>query len=275
MLRCDTGWKHTPVVALSLAELYFQALVRSDPSQSAIRKSKGNAQNGQSKPDQLMSSCIVNVGMFETALLQQQQQQSNSSHSQDAVSFVSTTSAPALAVAPDGEGDLAPDCPSTTPAALGSLLHQDRQHLLSRYHWLGACLSERLKQFEDASQQYEACKSALTALSEQPDSQQSGAVITACGAMISVDVVDGRLEALQMIIIVEDGRRCLEEGRGQELVAHLSPLLPLSGTTSQLPLNLTQQLAGLDLMKVMHTVPYVKHAHILVVTLQHKPIYMQ
>ena len=60
-----------------------------------------------------------------------------------------------------------------------------------------------------------------------------------------------------MIIIVEEGRKCLDEGRDEELVSRLSPVL-LSGNNTRLPLSVPQQLAGLDLIKVIVLTVYPK-----------------
>lgn len=208
------------------------------------------AKASSSRTDQLMASCTINIGMFEAALLQQQAAAPASQLRQSPPDSLTLT----LDVS--SQDDSAPQsgriAVSHSPDAA---VHQ----LLVRYHWLGGCLSEHLKQFEDASQQYEACQAALAALSNLPDAVQAMSFTSASGVAISRALVESRLEALKLIIIVEDGRRCLEEGRHEELVSHLSPVL-LSGTNSQLPLNVAQQLAGLDLIKV---VPQLHHVEAL------------
>ena len=255
---CPAGWQRSAVVALTLAELYYQALIKEQPSKT-VSKDKKSAKPSAAKPsssssssgsrsDQLMASCTTNIGMFEAALLQQQ----------------ATASASQLHQSPPDSVALTLDLSSQNDSAqqhgwvaVSHSPHADVYQLLARYHWLGGCLSEHLKQIEDASQQYQACQAALAALSNLPDAVQATSFTSASGVAISPALVESRLETLKMIIIVEDGRRCLDEGRHEELVSRLSPVL-LSGTNSQLPLNVAQQLAGLDLIKVVHQSPRVQ-----------------
>ena len=174
------------------------------------------------------------------------QQQSAAAAAPQAPSASNTSHALVLALGDqDDTAMLLPHSPVSCQP--GTNVHQ----LLVRYHWLNACLSEHLKQFEDASQQFESCKAALAALSDPPDSAQQF-LVTANGLVISTSSVDSRLEMLKIVSIVEEGRKWLDEGRHEELLSRLGPVL-LTGNTSQLPLNVPQQLAGLDLIKVTST----------------------
>lgn len=160
--------------------------------------------------------------------------------------------APALTLDLSSQDDIAALSPLQNSLAAVSHSHDgDVYQLLARYHWLGGCLSQHLKQYEDASQQYKACQAALAAMSTLLDAAQATSFTSASGVTIAPALVESRLETLNMIMMVEDGRRCLDEGQHEELVARLSPVL-LSGTTSRLPLNVPQQLAGLDLIKVVY-----------------------
>ena len=225
--------------------MYYQAIVTEGASEPPAKKKHSTAQANSRQPDQIMSSCIANIGMFEAALVQQQSAAA-ASQAHTVPQETNTTHDPVLAVANQDDTDM--PCPESG----GSCQHGSNVHqLLVRYHWLNACLSEHLKQFEDASQQYEACKAALAALSDHSGTAQPS-LVTANGVAISTSLVNSRLETLKMVIIVEDGRKCLDEGRHDELLSRLGPVL-LTGNTSQLPLNAPQQLAGLDLIKVQAT----------------------
>ena len=202
-----------------------------------------------------MARCLSQSGVLEALLLQHQATASPSRLHES-----SQPAEPALALSLDlssqDETD-APSAPSTAQAAPSSSHDADIYQLIARYHWLGGCLSEHLKHFEDASQQYQACRTALVALSSLPDTAQAVSFTAASGVPISAALVESRLEALEMIIIVEEGRKCLDEGRDEELVSRLSPVL-LSGNNIQLPLSVPQQLAGLDLIKVSVLTVYPK-----------------
>ena len=168
--------------------------------------------------------------MFESALCQQQQLSLSAPASQ--------SSGLALAEAAGA---------ATQPA-------QSASHLLVRYHWLGACVSQHLKHFEDAAQQYEACKAGLIMLSQTSEQAKYTEPVTAGPPAISTEWVDTRLDALKLIIVVEDGRKCLDEGRHSELVSRLAPVL-LASNTSKVPLDVAQQLVGLDLLQVRYSLP--------------------
>ena len=233
------------MVALTLAELYYQASTQEEPSKTTSKQQESaklpnEKASSSSRVDQLMASCTANIGVFEAAVLQQQAVASTSQLHQSPPESIALTL------------DLSSPDDSSPQHELAAVSHSpdaDTYQLLARYHWLGGCLSERFKHFEDASQQYEACQVALTALSKLSDIPQETSFTSATGVTISPALVDSRLETLKMMIIVEDGRRCLDEGRHEELVSRLSPVL-LSGNTSQLPLDVPQQLSGLALIKV-------------------------
>ena len=234
------------MVALTLAELYYQALTQEEPSKTASKQQESarlpdeKASSSSSRVDQLMASCTANIGVFEAAMLQQQAVASTSQlHQSPSESIALTLNLSSQ----DGSA------PQHERVAVSHSSDAGLYQLLARYHWLGGCLSERLKHFEDASQQYEACQAVLAALSKLSDILQVTSFTSARGIAISPGLVESRLETLKMMIIVEDGRRCLDEGRHEELVCRLSPVL-LSGNTSQLPLDVTQQLSGLALIKV-------------------------
>ena len=187
------------------------------------------------------------MGIFEAALLLQEQAAAPAPHLHQ--SPPDSLPAPGLTLdlsSQDNMAALSPPENSVSRSHAG-----DVYQLLARYHWLGGCLSQHLKQYEDASRQYEACHAALTAVSSRSDTAQAISFTSASGVTIAPAIVESRLEALKIVMMVEDGRRCLDEGQHEELVARLSPVL-LSGTTSQLPLDVPQQLAGLDLIKVVH-----------------------
>ena len=241
------------MVALTLAELYYQAMIKEEPSKTAS-KQKETAElhdakaSSSSRQDQLMASCTANIGMFEAALLQQQAMQPASQLHQ------SPPDSAALNLNMSSQDDSAQQCER---GAVSHIPDADVRQLLARYHWLCGCLSEHLKHFEEAFQQYETCHAALAALSTLPDAVQATSFTSASGVAITPVQVESRLEMLKIIIIMEDGRRCLDEGQHEELVSRLSPVL-LSGNASQLPLNVQQQLAGLDLIKVVHQCPYAQ-----------------
>ena len=248
------GWQRSTVVALTLAELYYQALIKEEPSNPADEDNKSNAKRAakasSSRIDQLMASCMAHMGMFEAVLLQQQANTSASA-SYSHIIQSSSDSAVALTLELSSQDNTAALSTSDDAPATASHKHDaDVYQLLARYHWLGGCLSEHLKHFEDASQQYEACKVALAVLSSSCDTAQATSFTLARGVTISAPLVESRLETLKMVMIVEDGRRCLDEGRHEELVSRLTPVL-LTANTSHLPLNVPQQLAGLDLIKVV------------------------
>lgn len=216
-----------------------------------------------------MARCMANTGMFEAALLRQQATTS-ASHLHESP----PSADPALALTLDlssQDDNATPTLPRSAPAAASNSHDADVYQLIARYHWLGGCLSEHLKHFEDASQQYQACKAALEALSSLSHAAQAVSFTAASGVSISAALVESRLEALEMIIIVEEGRRCLDEGRNEELVSRLSPVL-LSGNTSQLPLSVPQQLAGLDLIKVSMPTRFPQHNDTSAATITLQPL---
>lgn len=190
------------------------------------------------------------MGMFEAALLLQQQAAAPARDQHQ--SPPDSMSAPGLTLELSSQDDMAAlTLPETSLAVVSHSHDGDIYQLLARYHWLGGCLSQHLKQYEYASQQYEACQAVLAAMSSLSENTQATSFTSASGFTIAPALVESRLETLKMIMMVEDGRRCLDEGQHEELVARLSPVL-LSGSNSQLPLNVPQQLAGLDLIKVVH-----------------------
>jgi len=212
-------------VSLALAELYFHAAVAHSFKRDSSKKTKSSAQ--QSQHEQLLQGCTANVGMFESALFQQQLSLSATASQSSALAHTEAAGA------------------ATQPA-------QSASHLLVRYHWLGACVSQHLKRFEDAAQQYEACKAGLTMLTQTPEQARYTEPVPAGAPAISAELVDTRLDALKLIIVVEDGRKCLDEGRHSELVSRLAPVL-LASNTSKVPLDVAQQLVGLDLLQVRYS----------------------
>ncbi len=185
---------------------------------------KTKSDDSQSQHEQLLQGCTANVSMFETALFQQQLNLTVTASQSSALAHTEAAGA------------------ATQPAHSAS-------HLLVRYHWLGACVSQHLKRFEDAAQQYEACKAGLTMLTQTPEQARYTEPVPAGAPAISTELVDTRLDALKLIIVVEDGRKCLDEGRTSELVSGLAPVL-LASNTSNIPLDVAQQLVGLDLLQV-------------------------
>lgn len=118
--------------------------------------------------------------------------------------------------------------------------------LLVRYHWLGGCISEHLKQFEDATQQFEACQAALdvdvgAAPSVRPTSSGQ--------PPISAALVNSRLARLKMVAMVEEGRQGIEKGQQQQLIARLGPFL-LAVADDAAMLEVPQHLEGLSLLQV-------------------------
>lgn len=210
--------------------MYFHAADKEQSTKpDSTTKTKSSA--AQSKHDQLLQSCTANVGVFESVLLQQQ-----SSLSQNKLS--AQTELPAA--------------DTQRPASAGQLL--------VRYHWLGACVSEHLKHFEDAAQQYEACKAALETVSPAADQAVYLRPVVPAGApSISTELVDKHLEALKLVAVVENGRKCLDEGGHIQLTSCLAPIL-LADDTSKILLDVPQQLVGLELLQVCHVVLVLQHA---------------
>lgn len=210
--------------------MYFHAAVNEQSTKpDSTTKTRSSAQH--SKHNQLLQSCTANVGMFESVLLQQQ-----SSLSQNKLS--SQTELPAA--------------DTQRSAAAGQLL--------VRYHWLGACVSEHLKHFQDAAQQYEACKAALETVNPAADQAMYLRPVVPAGApSISTELVDKHLEALKLVAVVENGRKCLDEGGHTQLTSCLVPIL-LADDTSKILLDVPQQLVGLELLQVCHVVLVLQHA---------------
>lgn len=209
-------------MSLALAELYFHAVVEQSSKQDSSKKTKSSAR--QSQQEELLQGCTANVGMFESALFQQQLNLSATASQSSGLAHTEAAGA------------------ATQPA-------QSASHLLVRYHWLGACVSQHLNRFEDAAQQYEACKAGLTMLSQTPEQAIYTEPVPAGAPAVSTELVDTRLDALKLIIVVEDGRKCLDEGRCSELLSRLAPAL-LASNTSKVSLDVAQQVVGLDLLQV-------------------------
>ncbi|DBA95749.1 TPA: Calcineurin-binding protein cabin-1, variant 3 [Trebouxia sp. C0004] len=228
------GWCRSPAVSLALAELYFHAAVEQSLMRDSSKKTKSSA--WQSQHEQLLQGCTANVGMFESALFQQQLSLSVPASVSSALAHTEAAGA------------------ATQPA-------HSVNHLLVRYHWLGACVSQHLKRFKDAAQQYEACKAGLTMLTQTPKQARYTEPVPAGAPAISAELVDTRLDALKLIIVVQDGRKCLDEGRHLELVSHLAPVL-LASNTSKVPLDVAQQLVGLDLLQEASTGPDAWQLHL-------------
>ena len=212
-------------MSLALAELYFHAAAEQSFKQDSTKKTKSSAQ--QSQQEQMLQGCTANVGMFESALFQQQ------------LSLYAPASQ---------SSELA----HTEAAGAAAQPAQSASHLLVRYHWLGACVSQHLKRFEDAAQQYEACKAGLTILTQTPEHARYTQPVLAGAPAISTELVDTRLDALKLIVVVEDGCKCLDEGRRLELISRLAPVL-LASNTSKVPLDVVQQLVGLNLLQVRYS----------------------
>ena len=211
-------------MSLALAELYFHAAAEQSLKRDSTRNTKTDAR--QSQQEQLLQGCTANVGMFEAALFQQQLSLSATASQSSALGYTEAAGA------------------ATQPAKSAS-------HLLLRYHWLGACVSQHLKRFEDATQQYEAC---MTMLTQTPEQARYTEPAPAGAPAISTELVDTRLDALKLIIVVEDGRKCLDEGRHSEIVSRLAPVL-LASNTSKVHLVVAQQLVALDLLQVRYPLP--------------------
>ena len=234
------GWPCSPAVALALAEIYFHAVVQQQKAEPDCKQSK--PASCPSKHDQLLHSCTLNVGVFEAVLLQQQ-------------SSLSANTASDLFEAPAADNDqlsFVPQDGSTARSGAGSVNQPALPELLVRYHWLGACVSEHLKHFVDAAQHYRACKAALSALPQSSDNATVvRSALAGASSSICTELLERRLEALRLVSIVEDGRKCLDEGMHEELVSRLAPVL-LADTVST-PLDLPQQLVGLGLLQACHT----------------------
>ena len=209
-------------MSLALAELYFHAAAEQSLKLDSTKTTKSSAR--QSQQEQMLQGCTANVGMFESALFQQQLNLSANFSQSSGLAHTEAAGA------------------ATQPA-------QSASHLLVRYHWLGACISQHLKRFEDAAQQYEACKAGSTLLTQTLEQATYTEPVPAGAPVISTEMVDTRLDALKLIIVVEDGRKCLDEGRRSELISRLAPVL-LASNTSKVPLDGAQQLVGLDLLQV-------------------------
>ena len=226
MLRhdCLAGWQRDPAVAIALAEMCFLS-VQQQPIKSSRHKQRHTTSH--SKHDQLLQSCIANVGIFEAALLMQR-----------SADFSEAASADSL------QGSEAQQATASQPTAP----NQPSPHfLLVRYYWLGGRISEHLKQYEDAAQQYEACKAALSTLSDITLSAQAEPVGS---GPLTLSQVDSSLARLRMVTMVEDGRKSIEQGQQSELIARLSPVL-LAGATDKVALEVPEHLAGLELLQVL------------------------
>ena len=102
---------------------------------------------------------------------------------------------------------------------------------------------------DDAAQQLEACRhavSALAASTEAPLHEVSVAISPHTAASITTKAIDQKLAELKTLMMVEEGRKCLEQGQYQELISRLAPVL-LSGSVA---LEKPHQLAGLQLLQV-------------------------
>lgn len=238
-----TGWSRSPQVALVLAELYIGAsaqLAAAKTSSAGQPTKKSSTKALKHKMNSLKHGCSANLGLFEAALMQQ-----------DGHSSLTAAQAVTTAAAMDTDGTYATSIPtsaSTLPEA-GSVLQAC--HLQARYHWLQACISEQQKQMDDAAQQLEACRhavSALAALTEAPLHEVSVATFPHTAAPITTKVIDQKLAELETLMMVEEGRKCLEQGQYQELISRLAPVL-LSGSVA---LEKPHQLAGLQLLQVSH-----------------------
>ena len=219
------GFHRTPAVAVALAEMYFQ-VVESQPSKTSSRKRKHAAT--QTKHEQLLHSCTVNVGMFEAAFHMMQSAQSSAGTTEQA------------------DDTSSPHPQQHTASRASGLQQASLAALLVRYHWLGGCISEHLQHHEDAAQQFEVCRSALTAL---PVSTPDADVCPSGQAPITTTMVDSRLARLNMINIIEEGRRSIEHGQQAQLIARMLPML-LGDTNDEIQLEVPQQLAGLELLQV-------------------------
>lgn len=235
------GWSRSPQVALALAELYFSAAKQLAASKANSTgkpgAKKGTARTVKHKFNSSMHGCGANLGLFEAAMLQQ--------HSRVSLTAAHPDTA-ATAMNSGSTSNRAVDQHHVSDAVVQS--HQ----LQARYHWLQACISEHSKHLGDAAHQLEACMLAIDALSQiSSKSQQevSVAVSPPGAAAITAQAVTQKLDELNMLIMVQEGRKSLEQGQHQALISRLVPVL-LSDTPDGLPMDVPHQLAGLQLLQV-------------------------
>ena len=178
-----------------------------------------------------MHGCTANLSLFEAGLLQQP-------------SHVPATAAPVTTdVVMDTDGTATPADAVSTQAC----------ELQARYHWLQACINEQHKHTDEAEQQLNACKAAIHALAAATDASQQAVTVApapAAASAITAQGVEKKLEALSMVIMVEEGTRFLQQGQYAELIARLAPMLLFSAQPGSAALDVPHQLAGLQLLQV-------------------------
>ena len=235
------GWSRPPQVALAIAELYLDASAQLAAAKTCSTSQQANTKSTtrtfKHKINSLMHGCTANLSLFEAALLQQP-------------SHMHITAAP---VTDDVMMDM--DSTATSTVAANPLTEASPQacELQARYHWLRACISEQHKHTDEANQQLNACKAIIHALAAATNtSQQAVRVAPAPAAVpaITAQAVDKKLEALSMVIMVEEGKQFLQQGQYGQLIARLAPVLLSSDQPGSATLDTPHQLAGLQLLQV-------------------------
>lgn len=235
-----TGWSRSPQVALALAELYFGAsaqLAAAKTNSAGQSTKKSSTKALKHKMNNLKHGCSANLGLFEAALMQ------------DGQSTPIAAQAETTATAMDTNGTDTPSIPTLTPTLTAPGSVPQACHLQARYHWLQACISEQQRHMDDAAQQLEACRHAVSALAASTEATlHDVSVVTFphTAATITAKATEYKLAELETLMMVEEGRKCLEQGQHQELISRLAPVL-LSGSVA---LEKPHQLAGLHLLQV-------------------------
>lgn len=177
-----------------------------------------------------MRGCAANLGSFEAAVLQQHSSPGTTAHT------------PLTATGID----------STNRGDISTSVSQSLCQLQIRYHWLQAGISKQQKQLQDAARQLEACAVALHAFAEEDKCLQhevSVAVASPAAHSITAQTVNQKLDELKMLIMVQEGRQCIEQGQHQTLIVRLAPVL-LTSEPDAPPIEVSSQLAGFQLLQV-------------------------
>lgn len=192
-----------------------------------------------------MRGCVANLGSFEAAVLQQHSSSDTTAHTPTPLTATGTDST--------NRGDV----PTCTPQSL--------RQLQIRYHWLQAGISKQQKQVQDAAYQLEACAAALHAFAEADKCLQhevSVALMPPTAQPITSQIVNQKLDELNMLIMVQEGRKCIEQGQHQTLIARLAPVLLASGPDTP-PIEVSHQLAGFQLLQVQQDANCILSLHIV------------
>lgn len=236
------GWPRPPQVALALAELHFNAF-----AQLAVSMPKKTTRALKHKLNSMLNAYAVNLGLFEAALLHSQSSGPSAAATADTPALLNTDASVGLS--------------SGTPDSQYDVSSLELCQIQIRYHWLQASISEQRKLMEDAAAQLSACNLALAALahaSSMPQQHLSVATSTASGP-VTATAVEQKIQQLKMLLMVENGRKSLDHGQHQELVAHLGPVLLPEGDAPPANMEAPQQLAGLRLLQVISTFRYAPH----------------